>query len=153
MNNTIEIIRVTRNNFLKLMDDLTIEELNKIPHGFNNNILWNFGHVIVSQQIICYKLSNQPLKVSSDYVNKYAKGTRPDGFVDQDHFDDLKTLDVQLIKELKTDLKKGLFTNYTSYKTNFGVELTNIDDGIKYVSSHEGLHFGYAMALKRAIKI
>ena len=53
---------------------LTIEELNKIPEGFNNNIIWNFGHVIVSQQIICYKLSNQPLKVSDEYVNKICKG-------------------------------------------------------------------------------
>ncbi|MEP7253131.1 MAG: DinB family protein [Ginsengibacter sp.] len=153
MDNTIEIIRVTRNNFLRLMNDLTIEELNKIPKGFNNNIIWNFGHVIVSQQIICYKLSNQPLKVSDEYVNKYAKGTRPGEFVDQQQFDDLKALSIDLINQLQEDVKEDLFANYTCYKTMFGFELTNIDDAIKYVSSHEGLHLGYAMALKKAIKL
>ena len=153
MDNTIEIIRVTRNNFLKLMNDLSIEELNKIPKGFNNNIIWNFGHVIVSQQIICYKLSNQPLKVSDEYVNKYAKGTKPGEFVNQQQFDDLKAMNVDLIDQLQEDVKEDLFTNYTSYKTMFGVELTNIDDAVKYVSSHEGLHLGYTMALKKVIKL
>lgn len=153
MDNTIEIIRVTRNNFVELMSDLTIEDLNKIPKGFNNNIIWNFGHVIVSQQIICYKLSNQPLNIDDKYVRKYAKGSMPGDFVHEQQIEDLKALDVKLINQLQKDVKSDLFENYTSYKTAFGVELTNIDDGVKYVSSHEGLHLGYAMALKKAIKL
>ena len=62
-------------------------------------------------------------------------------------------MDVNLIGQLQEDVRKDLFANYTSYKTMFGVELTNIDDAIKYVSSHEGLHLGYAMALKKVIKL
>jgi hypothetical protein len=42
------IIRQNREAFIRLLDGLIIEQLNEIPAGFNNNIAWNFGHMIVA---------------------------------------------------------------------------------------------------------
>jgi predicted transcriptional regulator len=147
----IDTILASRNLFLKLMDGLTIEQLNQVPEGFNNNIIWNFGHVIVSQQILCYKLSGLPMKIDVSYVSKYSKGTKPETFLDEKELEFLKSQSIALINELVADIEKNSFTSYSNYTTSFNVALNNIDDAVKFITMHEGLHLGYAMALKRIV--
>jgi predicted transcriptional regulator len=147
----IDTILASRNLFLKLMDGLTIEQLNQVQEGFNNNIIWNFGHVIVSQQILCYKLSGLPMKIDASYVSKYSKGTKPETFLDEKELEFLKSQSIALINELVADVEKNIFTSYGNYTTSFNVALNNIDDAVKFITMHEGLHLGYAMALKRMV--
>ena len=52
--NVFKYIRRNRELFLELVNSLSIEQLNKIPEGFNNNIAWNFGHIVVTTQTLCY---------------------------------------------------------------------------------------------------
>lgn len=148
---SIDIVRTTRKNFLQLLDGLSIDALNKIPDGFNNNIIWNFAHIIVSQQILCYKLAGLPLKIDEIYISKYSKGTKPEAFVDENEIAFFKEKSVQFLDELVIDIENGLFNNYNAYMTSFGVELTSIDDAVKFLPTHEGLHLGYSMALKRIV--
>ena len=148
---SIETIQQSRQLFLNLMDGLSIELLNTIPEGFNNNIIWNFGHVIVSQQILCYKLANQSMKIDAVYVSKYSKGTKPESFIDAAELDFLKEQSVTLINELIADMQAGILDKYDTYTTSFNVVLNDIEDAVKYVTMHEGLHLGYAMALKRIV--
>ena len=54
MTKQIEIIRKTRAYLLESLKDLSTEQFNQIPGGFNNNIIWNLGHMIATQQGICY---------------------------------------------------------------------------------------------------
>lgn len=147
----IETIQQSRRLFIHLMEDLSIEKLNAIPEGFNNNIIWNFGHVIVSQQILCYKLANQPMKIDAAYVAKYSKGTKPESFIDATELAFLKEQAVTLIDELIADIQAGILDKYDTYTTSFNVVLNEVDDAVKYVTMHEGLHLGYAMALKRIV--
>ena len=148
---SIDSIQTTRKVFLKLMDGLSIDALNKIPDGFNNNIIWNFAHIIVSQQLLCYKLAGLPLKIDDQYISKYSKGTKPETFVDENELAFFKEKSIQFIDELIIDIEKGIFNNYKAYTTSFGVELTSIDDVVKFLPTHEGLHLGYSMALKRIV--
>ncbi len=153
MDKSIDTIRATRKLFSELLDGLSVDLINKIPAGFNNNIIWNFGHVIVSQQIICYKMAGLPFKIDEAYVSKYAKGSKPESFVDEEEVVLLKQKSVALIDQLVEDMERHSFNNYQAYTTSFGVELTSIDDAIKYLTMHEGLHLGYAMALKRIVTV
>ncbi len=149
---SIDTIQATRKLFLTLLERLSIDELNVFPQGFNNNIIWNFGHVIVSQQILCYKLAGLPLKLDDTFVSKYSKGTKPEAFINDTELIFLKQQAVSLIDELVVDLEKGIFTSYTNYTTSFNVELNSVKDAVKFIAMHEGLHLGYAMALKRIVK-
>ena len=151
LNKSIETIRATRKLFIELLEGLSIDLINKIPAGFNNNIIWNFGHVIVSQQLLCYKLAGLPLKISDAYVSKYSKGTKPESFIDENELLFLKQQATGLIDLLVEDLDKHSFGNFSSYTTSFGVELTSTEDAVKFLTMHEGLHLGYAMALKRLV--
>ena len=149
---SIDTIQATRKLFLTLLESLSIDELNIVPEGFNNNIIWNFGHVIVSQQILCYKLAGLPLKLDDTFVSKYSKGTKPEAFINDTELIFLKQQAVSLIDELVVDLEKGIFTSYTNYTTSFNVKLNSVKDAVKFIAMHEGLHLGYAMALKRIVK-
>ena len=73
-----ELLKATRKNILKTHEGLSIEQLNLTPEGFNNNLIWNFGHVIATQQILCYSLSGNKAFVSNDLIEAYRKGTKPE---------------------------------------------------------------------------
>lgn len=148
---SIDIVKTTRKNFLKLMEGLSIDTLNKIPEGFNNNIIWNFGHIIVSQQVLCYKLAGLPLKIDESYILKYSKGTKPEKFIDENELQFLKEKSAEFIDKLVVDIEQELFNNFINYTTSFNVELNSISDAVKFLPVHEGLHLGYAMALKRMV--
>ena len=53
----IDIARKNRKIFESFIDRLTLEQLNKVPQGFKNNVIWNIVHCIVTQQLLVYKLS------------------------------------------------------------------------------------------------
>lgn len=147
----LDLIRHTQHNFLTLMEDLPLEALNEIPAGFNNNLIWNFGHSLVSQQLLCYKLSGLTLKIDKAYVPQYRKGSKPEGYVDQPAFEELKKSAVAAIDTLADDYTSGGFASYTPYTTSYGVALHTIEDAIRFVAVHDALHLGYAMALKRLV--
>ena len=39
----------------KILDSLSIDQINQIPTGFNNNILWNCAHILAVQQMLLSK--------------------------------------------------------------------------------------------------
>lgn len=151
LDKSIDTILATRKLFIKLIESLSIDQLNKVPEGFNNDIIWNFAHVVVTQQILCYKLSGLPLKIDEKYAPLYSKGTKPEAFVDENEVAFFKQQSISLIDEMVIDLQNNLFENFKPYTTSFNVELANIEDAVKFITMHEGLHLGYAMALKRTV--
>ncbi len=64
MNYTFDITLKTRTLFHQILESLTLDQLNTKPKGFNNNIFWNIKHVVITQQLLTYKLSGLPVLVS-----------------------------------------------------------------------------------------
>jgi hypothetical protein len=148
MDKRFDIIFKTRNNFLNLVNSLTIEQLNTIPTGFNNNIAWNFGHIIVTQQILCYTRAGLPV-TNNKLVEKYQKGTRPETFIGVDEITLLKSLLLASVEKMVNDYATGVFKTYIPFLTSYGVEIKNQEDAIHYLPVHDALHYGYSLALKR----
>ncbi|MCK0130277.1 DinB family protein [Flavobacteriaceae bacterium F08102] len=148
---TIEILRANRKAILSLIENLTMEELNTIPHGFNNNIAWNIAHLVVTQQLLCYRLSGLPLHVDEELVNEFKKGTAPVKEINQQRFEKIKLLFMKLPEQLEADLNHADFTNFTTYPTSAGVTLNSIEDALLFNNYHEGLHRGAIIALKNVI--
>jgi len=152
MTQQIENIKNVRKYLLNLIADLNPEHLNKIPEGFNNNIIWNLAHLISTQQGICYKRSGLQPIVQDKFISPYLPGTKPEGFVDSSDVETIKSLLLSSLDEFESDYKKNFFTTYTPVVTRYGVELANIYDAVNFLLFHEGLHTGYVMALKRVLK-
>lgn len=150
---TLDVLPNTRKTFNRIIENTSLEDLNKKPKGFNNNIIWNIGHIVVTQQLLAYKLSGLPIMVSDELVGKYRKDTKPEGDVTQEGLDEIKTLLFSTIEKIKADYSNGLFKNYQEYTVSTtGNTLTNIDEAFQFIMFHEGMHLGYVMALLRAIK-
>ena len=147
----LDIIRYPRLTILKTLDGFSLDQLNNIPAGFNNNIIWNLGHMIAAQQGICYKRAGLDTWVSDSFFNAYKSETKPEGPVDAAAFEEIKTLLTTSIDELEHDYKNGIFLNYPVWTTRYGVEITSIDDAIAFLPFHEGLHIGYIMALRKLV--
>ena len=153
MNFALKVLPKTRHFFNGIIEKIAIEDLNKIPKGFNNNLIWNIGHIVVTEQLLVYKLSGLPLMVSDALVEKYKKGTKPEGDASQDEVDEIKNLLFSTIERTQKDYNNKVFKSYQEYTVSTtGNTLSNVDDALDFVHFHEGMHFGYVLAQLRALK-
>ncbi len=150
---SIEIERIirTRKYLLEQVENLSIESLNKVPEGFNNNIIWNLGHLIAAQQGICYARSGVGTAVDEKYFLNYKPGTKPTESIDENEVEQIKALLITSLDNLEADINNNLFKTYSSFTTRYGVDISNIDDALQFLMFHEGLHSGTVMALKRLV--
>ena len=152
MYNQLGQLKKTRNVVLKLISDLSIEQLNKVPVEFNNNIVWNFAHLMASQQGLCYIRAGAKPIIDEQHIASYKGGTKPEKKVGASELESMKLLFLSTIDQLEKDYENKLFANYQPFTTGLGIEINNIDEAIDFLFFHEGLHTGYMMALKRLVK-
>jgi len=143
MNQLFDVSTTSRNMVSKFLSGYSLDQLNVIPEGLNNNLIWNIGHIIVSQQLLVYKLSGLPMLVSDELVEKYKKGTKPEHPATQAEVEELKALLFSTIQQTKLDYDAKLFQNYHEYTTSTGSHvLKNTEDAMAFSNFHEGLHLG-----------
>lgn len=143
---------IVRQKFIELVNSLSLEQLNAIPKGYNNNILWHFGHLVVSTQLLCYVRSGVRLEREIEFADKYKNGSKPEGFVHQDELDFLKSKIVASIMDIEKDYQNGIFKEMKPYATHtFGIELSSIEDVFECCSFHDTVHWGNALAMKRLV--
>lgn len=151
MQRTFDISRTSRKILFQFLEKHTLEELNKIPEDFSNNLIWNIGHIVVVQQMLVYKLSGLPMNISDEMVEKYKKGSKPEHNVTQAEVDEIKTLLFALLDKTEVDFKTGIFSNFTEYPTSTGFTLKNCKDALDFNLFHEGLHIGIMMSIRKFI--
>ena len=148
-----EVFPNTRAALKKIIENLSLTDLNAIPKGFNNNVIWNIGHIVVTEQLLVYKLSGLQPMVSDVLIDKYKKDSKPDGKASQEEVNEIKDLLLSTIERTAKDYKNGAFKTYNEYTVSTtGNTLKNVDDALNFALLHEGMHVGYILALKRALK-
>ena len=153
MKNQLKIIKNHREILLALIADLNQEQLCKIPNGFNNNIIWNVGHILVTQQMLTYGLSNLSYKIDQELVDKYRKGSIVMKNVSTDEINQIKELLITTLDTLESDLLLNKFASFNYYKTSMGLELNAIEDCIPFMAYHEGIHLGIVLSMKKFINL
>ncbi|MBO3117994.1 DinB family protein [Winogradskyella sp. DF17] len=133
------------------LENLSLEDLNKIPRGFNNNIIWNIAHVVATQQILVYTLSGLEPIIDTAFINKYRKGTKPDQLVFEQEVNVIKGLLFSTIEQTEKDYKAQRFKTYTTYTVSTKSTITSLDEAIEFNNFHEGIHLGYIYALRKLI--
>ena len=148
MSQLFTITETSRNLVSKILESHSLDQLNKIPEGFNNNMFWNIAHIVVTQQLLVYKLSGLPMMVSDEIIEKYKKGTKPEQDATQADLDEIRSLLFVTIKKAKEDYDRKEKKNYQEYPTSTGFILNNVEDAMAFNNFHEGLHIGILMSLR-----
>lgn len=149
MKTQFDILRTSRNLILKELENLSLEQIHVIPSGFKNNIAWNVAHIVVTQQLLHYKLSDLNCLCPDDLIEQHKKGTLPTRTFTQEEFDEVKELLLGLPDTLEEDFNAGIFENFTSYPTSTGFVLDSIKTAINFNNFHEGIHYGIIRAIKK----
>lgn len=92
-----------------------------------------------------------PTIVSEDFINKYKKGTKPEGNLSQAEVDEIRTLLLVTFEQTEKDYENGIFVTYQEYMTSMGFLLRNVDGALSFNNYHEGIHTGIIMSLKKFI--
>jgi hypothetical protein len=151
METTFDINQTSRNVLLKFLENYTLEQLNTIPQGFSNNLIWNIGHIIVVQQMLVYNLSGLPMMVSDEIISKYKRGTKPEHNVTKSEVDELKLLLFSTLEQAKKDFSGTIFKNYTEFTSMSGFTITNAKAAMEFNNYHEALHTGIMMQIRKFI--
>ena len=151
METEFKITRKSRELYANLLENYSLEQLNKIPDGWNNNLMWHIGHIMVSQQVLVYRGSGLPLNVSEEFVTMYGRGTKPERDVTQQEVDEMKSLLFSTIQKTEEDYRNGIFTTYNQRKSEMGYDLSTTEDGIAFNNNHEGIHMGMVIRLKKLV--
>ncbi|RAK23775.1 DinB family protein [Flavobacterium aquaticum] len=151
MDATFRIWETSRNIYLKFFDNYSLEQLNTIPAGMSNNLIWNLGHVVVSQQKLVYALSGLPMHIPDSLFEKYQNGSRPDGKTTQAEVDEIKKLLSEIVEKTKSDFEAGIFKEFHPYQTKTGFHLGTWKEAMEFNNYHEGIHLGIMMSIKKHI--
>lgn len=133
--------------------DVEGDEWWTIPQGFANNIAWNLGHMVVTQEAVTHRLSGLPTITTDEDMSRFRNGTSPEEWGDwKPDMDRWKGLLRDTSDKLTTDYEAGVFKEYKTLTTSTGFVLNNVDDAIVFNKFHEGLHLGVIISLKDVLR-
>lgn len=151
MNEIFTVHLATRQRIADLLEKHSDEELQLVPTGFANNLIWNAAHAVVTQHLLTYNLCGMHMAIPQTLVDRFRKGTKADAPVSAQDVAEVKSLLISTHTSFKADYEQGAFKNFKQYQTSYGVMLNTVEEAIAFNNTHEGLHLGYMMALRKSI--
>ena len=145
------ILENIRTRILGVLEARTLDELNFIHPNFNNNLIWNAAHCVATQQLLTYGRCGLTPRVPTQFVERNKKGTIPAGAYTEKDLDEIKSYLRNSPKWLREDYDNGLFKGFSPYSTSFGTDLNSIEDAIRFNNTHEGMHLGYLMGMRKLV--
>jgi hypothetical protein len=145
---TIKNFEMTRNFFLKHVKSVDEKIADIQPEGFNNNIRWHVGHVLLTAEYFLFDFPVKTTFLPTDYIDLFNKGTSPAEWTGE--VPTLEVLIVQLNDQLERmkeipearfneQLEKPLF-DFKTYGEKANMALF-----------HEAYHLGQMHTIKRII--
>lgn len=135
---------------LYTVQDINEREVSLIPEGFNNNILWNLGHIYLVQEQFAFSFAQEPMEMPAGFMELFAPGTKPSEWTIQPP--PLPEL-LQLLKEqsnrIREKLNGRLDEEVAAPLTLPGLTLHTIGELLTFNLYHEGVHVQTIRMLKK----
>ena len=145
----IGIHRRIRTSIVAAVEGLSARQLHEIPAGFDNNIAWNVGHLLVVQQRLLYRPSGLPISLAEEMIPLYLPNTSPADWEAEPNAEALVAMLMPQQEQLEADYAAGRFSEngFSEFTTGSGVTLSDIDGALVFNTYHEAQHFGFIQAL------
>jgi hypothetical protein len=148
-----EILRASRLRLFHLIETVGRDILFTIPKGFNNNIIWNIGHCITSQQRHVYMRSGLPMHISNEFMDAFKIGSSPLSWTTTPDVNEVKHLLIYTVDQLELDLKSGLFVNYSPFELPIGFKVKNHIQALQAANYHEAEHSGIIFTYLKLLSV
>ncbi|MBS4022329.1 MAG: DinB family protein [Dethiobacter sp.] len=139
-----------RQRTITTVKDLSDKEANAIPEGFNNNILWNTGHICLIQEQLVFAFAKEPMGTPDDFPALFAMGTKPSEWASKPPA--LSEL-IQLLQEqpvrIQERLKNRLNDTVALPFVIPGLKLQTFAELLTFTFYHEGTHIQAIKMLKK----
>lgn len=138
-----------RSYILGVVENVTEEEAEVIPKGFNNNIRWNLGHIYLDQYLWIQAVTKEKAGVPESFQAWFGYGTSPANF----------TPETPTIEELKKLLKEQPENIKAQYGERLEEEFPPTEMGMHTIEQvlirtifHEGMHLQSILDLKKCMR-
>jgi uncharacterized damage-inducible protein DinB len=143
-----EQLRTYRNELLETVEEVSEEKANLVPEGFNNNIRWNLGHVLLDQYLWVQVLTKEEVPIPKVFNDWFGFGTNPSHF----------TAETPKLPELLELLRRQPNVLLEQHGHRLEQEFSPTEMGMYTLEQvlirtifHEGLHLGAIQAIKRRL--
>jgi hypothetical protein len=141
-------LALKRSRLLNLTKEVSNAQYNLIPLGFNNNIIWNIGHLIVFSENLLYEKSGLSLPDHYLSLKKFHMGTIPKGDIEKEEIAYLRDLYMNSFNIFAADLS-NIKGSHTASQDDL-----KIDERImNFLLFHEDQHYQRVYALMKTMKI
>lgn len=141
----VDLWIIVREKIRSLVEARSEEELLRVPPGVSNNMLWIYGHVLRSADVLILKPGGVPMNFPEDLHPLFQKGSSPADWTEGRGLRDR-------IFAAESPCREGLLRFLESadpgarhpqpYATSMGLTLNNVGDSLRYNLFHESLHLG-----------
>ena len=147
----LKIFKATRAHILLLLSKFSLEQVNTIPEGFNNNLAWNAAHCLVTHKLLTYDFCQHDTGLSPEMIEAFRKGSKPDGDLSQELWSEIVDDLQNSVGQFKADLDILTWYKHSPYTTSFGVTIGNVRSAVRYNNTHEAVHYGTMLAIGKLV--
>jgi uncharacterized damage-inducible protein DinB len=138
-----------RSYILGVLENVSEEEAEVIPKGFNNNIRWNLGHIYLDQYLWIQAVTKEKVGVPEPFQTWFGYGTSPANFTPETPtIDELKKLLKEQPAQIKAQYGERLEEEFAP--TEMGMH--TIEQVLIRTVFHEGMHLQTILDLKKSMK-
>ncbi|WP_456275188.1 DinB family protein [Bacillus sp. AK128] len=137
-----------RTDILGVVGQLTEQEAELIPSGFNNNIRWNLGHIYTDQYLWIQAVTKEKTVLPESFNQWFGYGTSPANFQPETpSLEELKSLLENQPAHIREVYSKRLEEQFPP--TEMG--MNTIEQVLIRTIFHEGMHLQAILDIKKFI--
>ncbi len=144
-------LKVIRSNTINAVKEVSESQSELVPAGFNNNILWNLGHVYLVQEKFAFGFIPEPMQMPDGFTEFFGRDTKPSEWKVQPPT--LPEL-IKLLEDQTSRIKEKLDNRLDEVVSNpfampSGLTLKTIGEFLTFSMYHEGMHVQTIRMLKK----
>lgn len=153
MTTSLSVLRGCRGAIHKVASGLSAEQRLIVPDGFDNNIAWNIGHIIVVSQRVVYQRAGVPISLTEDFVDMYLPGTSPADWSKAPDTDELLVMLMDDQQKLESDYAAGRFSGTFEGFTapSSGIKVDDVEGAFVFDAYHQAQHYGMILAINNFV--
>jgi hypothetical protein len=143
-----------RGYFASHLAGLTDEQLTTVPEGAANSILWNVGHIVMSNYGMLHGASGVDVPAPAEWGPLFKGGSDPANWGDDapSPSEIMNAFNAQA-DTIIAGLKNDTFDNFQPMELSPELKLNSVDEALGFIIIHEGVHHGNIIVLRKLLGV